>query len=64
MVNEIRVLSAGTVASFFSELEKDLERDGEQSRKSCQRCGNEVPLTRDLCELCEKNERNDYFDIY
>ena len=64
MGNEIRVLSAGTIASFFSELAKDLERDVEHTRKSCMRCGNEIPKIRDLCEFCERVERNDYFNVY
>jgi len=64
MGNEIRVLEAGTVASFLEELAKDLANDAEYARKSCSRCGNETGKIRDLCQFCAKVERNDYFNVY
>jgi len=61
MDHEIRVLEAGSVAKFFSDLTKDLKAD---TRRSCSRCGNEVPKIKDLCEYCERIERGNYFNIY
>ena len=62
----MRVLSAGTIPNFFSELEKELQRDAEEyARKSCSRCGNETAKIRDLCEFCSKVElRRSYNEIY
>jgi len=61
----MRVLSADTVKEFFSDLTKDLARDAaEHTRKSCQRCGNEISKIKDLCEFCERIERDDYSQIY